>query len=340
MKQKLIIVGSRSNYAIERHYYKHLSEYFEVIMFDAKGIFSEYYSQSILRKLLFRLELSSIYSSINKQLIDLINNFRPDILLVFKGMEVEPSTLKYAKSKNIFLANYNPDNPFIFSGSGSGNKNVTEAIPLFDLHITYDSAVKASIENKYNIRCELIPFGFEIDDDLYDEVCEQAEVKKLCFVGMPDNFRANFILQMAQEGIQIDVYGLNWSKYVNHKNITIFEPVYDKALYRTLYKYRIQLNYMRPHNIMSHNMRTFEVPAIGGIQLAPHTIDHVTFFGVGKEIFTYTDVHDCIKKVKYILSLTDDEAQKIRQKAKEKSIQAKYSYKDRAEQLFRILNQN
>ena len=42
---------------------------------------------------------------------------------------------------------------------------------------------------------------------------------------------------------------------------------------------------MRIHNPDSHNMRSFEVPGVGGIMVAPDTKEHRIFFEVGKEIF-------------------------------------------------------
>lgn len=340
MAKNLLIIGSNSNYAIERHYLKYLSTYYNVELFDSKGKFLNYYNKSVIHKILFRLGLSSIIKTINKTLVQYIDLFQPEIILIFKGMEILPATLSYAKQKNIFLANYNPDSPFIFSGKGSGNKNVKDSISLFDLHITYDSDIKRNIEKSYNIPVGLVPFGFEIDDTLIAQVKNQQEIKKPCFVGMPDKFRAKFITNLANSGIEMDVYGVNWSKFIQHKNVTIFKPVYDNDLYTTLYKYRVQLNYMRPHNPFSHNMRTFEIPAIGGIQLASDTSDHRKYFEINKEIFTYTDTLDCIHKIHHILSLSERDARDIRTRAREKSVSSKYSYKDRATELHKILQEN
>lgn len=340
MPKKLLIVGSLSAYAIERHFLKYLASYYDLRIFDSKGIFLKYYHKSIWNKILVRLNIGNFYKKINENLIGFFVDFEPDIILVFKGMEIKPSTLKYATSKRIFLVNYNPDNPFIFSGRGSGNSNVKKSISLYDLHITYDAWIKENIEKKYHIPVRLLPFGFEINNLLSQNVTNEKEIKKTCFVGMPDKYRAEFLNKLAESGIEIDVYGLHWSKFLTHKNITVFNPVFDEDLYKTLYKYRVQLNYMRPHNMNSHNMRTFEIPAIGGIQLAPATVDHIKFFNVGKEIFTYSDIYDCTKKIKYLLSLSETDAQLIRKNAKEKSISAKYSYKERAEELFHILKEN
>ena len=108
-------------------------------------------------------------------------------------------------------------------------------------------------------------------------------------------------------------------------------------MWDTLRKYRIQLNIMRPHNLDSHNMRTFEVPGIGGIQLAPDTKEHRLFFEADKEIFLYNTVEECVNKINYLLSLTTEQANQYRTYAREACVKNKYSYKDRAQQVLAVL---
>jgi spore maturation protein CgeB len=84
-------------------------------------------------------------------------------------------------------------------------------------------------------------------------------------------------------------------------------------------------------------MRTFEVPGIGGIQLAPNTKEHELFFEADKEIFLYNTVDECISKINYLLSLTTEQANQYRVFAMEACIKNKHSYKDRAMQVLEVL---
>jgi spore maturation protein CgeB len=83
------------------------------------------------------------------------------------------------------------------------------------------------------------------------------------------------------------------------------------------------------HNPTSHNMRTFEVPGIGGILLAPDTEEHRLFFTHEKEVFLYTDVDDCVTQINKIIGLSKEKADNIRFEARKRSVQSGYSYKDR-----------
>jgi spore maturation protein CgeB len=333
---KLLIIGSDKIYAIENFYVKYLREEgVYVCNFPAQSIFYDYYQKNLFNKLILKIGLSNIYNSINKKFEQQVETIKPDAILLFKGMEIFPQSLKWAQSQGIKLINYNPDNPFLFSGSGSGNKNIKDSIALYDLHLTYNMDVKKEMEAMYRIPTEILPFGFNINDELFKKCCLQQEIIRVCFLGNPDSYRGDFLNQLAKEGIELDVYGNDWHKFVNHPNIKIFVPVYGEDFWLTLRKYRVQLNLMRPHNPDSHNMRSFEVPGVGGIQLAPVTPDHQLYFEAGKEIYLYTDIKESIRQIKKILALSPEEANTIREQARQRSLFSGYSYKDRSKQLLR-----
>ena len=328
---KILVVGSDKVYAIENLYVQHLRAIGEeVIHFPAQSIFYDNYNRSLLNKVLFKAGISGIYRQINRQLIDTIKTTMPDLIWIFKGMEIFPDTLRWARSRGIKLVNYNPDNPFIFSGKGSGNKNVTDSVALFDLHFTYNLNIKEELERKFKIPVAYLPFGFEVPDDLYQRCREQEEIGKCCFLGNPDKDRASFILKMADAGLPFDLYGNDWNKFVQHANITIYSPIYGDDLWRTLYRYRVQLNLMRLHNPGSHNMRSFEVPGIGGILLAPRTNEHSLFFTEGKEVFLYSDAGEAIAQAVYLLGLSSADAGAVRSAARERSVISGYAYRGRA----------
>jgi spore maturation protein CgeB len=328
---RILIVGSDKIYAIENFYKKYLSELGEdVKLFTAQNYFYEYYQKSIINKLLYRASLSGIITKINNLFISEVKQFKPDIIWIFKGMEITPESLEWARQNDIKLVNYNPDNPFIFSGRGSGNQNVTNAIPLYNLHFTYNLAVKKKMETDFNVQTEFLPFGYDLENDLYLSCSRQEEILKVCFAGNPDKERVAFLENMASSGIQIDVFGNNWSRFVKHAGIKVFEPVYGDEFWRVLARYRVQLNLMRVHNIDSHNMRSFEVPAVGGIMLAPDTVEHKLFFKDGQQAFWFSNIKAAVEKANYILGLSTQEAVQIRMNARERSLRSGYSYRDRS----------
>ena len=335
---KILIIGSNQVWSIENFFYKHFIEAGIIVeLFPAQKQFYNYYHSSLFNKMIFRMGVSTIYKIINREIIESIRIFKPNIVWVFKGMEVLPQTIVWMKKQGIKVVNYNPDNPFLFTGKGSGNINVKTSIGLYDLHFTYNLEIKKQIEQKYHLPCYWLPFGFEISEELYNKSKLENEIIKASFVGNPDKERAAFFKALANKNIEIDIYGNDWRKYLHNKNITIFNPVYGDDLWIKLRTYRVQLNPLRPHNRDSHGMRSFEVPGIGGIMLAARTTDHIQFFEEGKEAFFYDSVTTAASTIQQILQFPFDQADSIRISARNRSLNSQYSYQDRTMLVLKII---
>lgn len=331
---RILIVGSNQHWAIERIYLKYLREFNpDTFLFASQNLLHNYLNSSLLNKIYYRIGLSRIYKNINSQLIQYVEEIKPDVIWVFKGMEVLPETLNMFKKKGIKLVNYNPDHPFIISGRGSWNKNVFNAVGLYDLHFCYSKSLMKKIKDEYKIRTEFLPFGFELDPEIFEKVKNVPEIIKVCFIGNPDKIRANIIKNLVNKGIEVDVYGHNWNRYFKideNEKLKIFDAVYADKFWEVARKYRVQLNIFRPHNFGSHNMRSFEVPGIGGILLAPNTDDHKSYFVPDSEIFLYNDIKSCIQKINYLMNLSKSDVEIIRDKARNRSINSGYMYKNQA----------
>ncbi len=331
------MVGSDHHAALEQIYKVELTSLgFSVQLFPAQSIFLEFYCASVLTKIIYRLGLSTIILKIQKKLKAFVLANDPRIVIIFKGMEITPKTILWIKNKGIKIYNYNPDHPFIFSGRGSGNPNVTKSINLYDNYFSYtDDAVKDLI--KLGVKSQKIPFGFDSNGFAFRELAKENEVIKACFLGNADKFRIDFLEQIAQKGVKIDVYGENWSSIKLHENISTFGPKYGAEFWKILQKYALQLNLLRPHNLDSHNMRSFDIPGSGGIMLAPRTPDHQTYFTESTEVFLFSDVNEAHKHIQFILHLSFSERNKIRQAARLKA-EEHHTYTHRTLQLVKYLD--
>ncbi len=331
-EKSILIIGSKHIAALELVYSSELTKIGvnnEIIA--AQDLFLNFYNQRLCNKAVYRLGLSRIIHSIQTVVKVGIEKFKPDIVLVFKGMEITPKTLKWIKNQGICLVNYNPDNPFIFSSRGSGNKNVTQSIGMFDFYFTYDRNTHYNLTNM-GIKSRIIPFGFDSSGFVYNELHECDELMKVCFLGNADNYRIDFVLGLAKRGVEIDVYGENWERHCRHKNIKCYGPKYGEDFWRIMQCYAVQLNLLRPHNINSHNMRSFDIPGAGGIMLAPRTTDHSLYFKEEIEVFLFSSMDEACSKINYILNCAFSMRQVIRCAARSKAI-SEHQYSHRVHQL-------
>jgi len=332
---KLLIVGSKSQWSIEGEYEKYLKDMCDVHFFNAHGLFLIHYHKSIKNKIIYRLGLSNILKSLNRQLIDLCKQTSFDAIIVFKGMEIFPETLSILRERGIKLFNYNPDHPFVFFGKGSGNKNVLQGIPFYHHHFTYSRKISSELIEKFKTSSSWLPFGYS---QAKVPGFMDKEIIRACFIGNADKYRARMIKKLIDNNISVDVYGNNWNRFLSpNANLKFSKAIFANNFVNMAQKYRVQLNFFRPHNYDSHNMRTFEMPALGCIMLTPISNEQKSFFEDLNEVF-YFSKNNLIDKCKGILSLGNEEAYRIKLNAYNRSINSNYCYKNRAIEMFRIID--
>ena len=164
-------------------------------------------------------------------------------------------------------------------------------------------------------------------------------MNRVCCIGNPDSIRENTVRLLAENGFAVDVYGRGWNKTAlkNLANVGIHDAVNGMEFWKKIRGYRVQVNIFRKHNTGSHNMRSFEIPAAGGIQLAPFSAEHASFFEEGKEIFLYRNPEEMLQLAGELLQKSKENTGIIRQAARMRSCESGYTYKDRALTVFNTL---
>lgn len=312
---RLLITGSNDINAIENYYCKHLAdETIKIKRIPSASFYERYYHRSIMNKLLVRCGISSIFYNINKKIQTEIIHFRPNVIMVFKGMEISKKTLFLAKKLGAITVNYNPDSPYVFVSYGNGKKAISKNLKLYDYHFTYNYEILEKL-NKDGYQAFLLPFASESIGFNEINLSESEEIKRVCFYGGPDNLRYSFLNSLAKLGHQIDIFGDGWSRRRLHKNIQLSPSQNGFSLRNIIAKYRVQLNILSLHNLNSHNMRSFEIPGNHGIQLAPKSRDHEFYFAENKTIILYHSIHDCSEQIERLLKLPFDEIMKMRKQS-------------------------
>ena len=257
---------------------------------------------------------------------------KPDVLIVFKGFDYPPSVLKRIAARGIRLVNYNTDHPFRFFSPGSGNANIRDSVPLYDLYITYSGPTGRELEAANpDQKVLVLPFGHAIDDALFDEIAGEPEVVRGCFNGNPDKERADAIRFLTENGVPMDLFGYGWKKFLTpSETLRLCTPEAGIDMFRILRRYRFQLNLFRPHNEGSHNLRTFEVPAVGGISLGPDSPEHREFFVAGRDAFYFSEPGAMLAEARKLLALPVDAANDIRLAARRRTVALQSHFDDRA----------
>lgn len=334
---KILIVGSNKVWAIENIYKKELAKKASVELFNAHGAFQDYYHASFYRKLKYRLGTSKILKKINQNLIQKAQDFQPDVVWVFKGMELFPKTLEQLKRKGVVLVNYNPDHPFRFASRGSGNKNVLKSIQLYDHHFTYSIQIQRELEEQFGVSTSWLPFGY-----LKAQRNNSKQlIKRICFIGNPDDERARVIKLLIDSEVPLTIYGNHWEQFIDSSTqlVEIHQAIYEDEFAQKAQQYAVQLNLLRKQNEGSHNMRTFEMPALGCLMLAPRSKEHLALFEERIEAVFYGNDQELVEQAKQLLKLNSQKINDFQVMAYQRSVNSDYSYSNRAKKVYQLFEQ-
>src|SRR5450432_1720445 len=107
---KILMTDSKNDRLLAHFYSAHLKEIHGVQLASLDYVDKpNRLNESIINRIAQRA-LPYIYlKEINRNIIRSVEAFKPDLIWIFKGMEIFPETLEYAKKKGIKLVNYNPD---------------------------------------------------------------------------------------------------------------------------------------------------------------------------------------------------------------------------------------
>jgi spore maturation protein CgeB len=346
-EMRLLIYGSlRNTNTIASFFVRHLGPGVQYQILRFPDQFSDLLRSKYYR-LLYRFYPLLVVRRMDKSFLRQIEDFHPTVILIFKGMEISEWSLKRARRKGIKLVNYNFDHPYEFFSRGTGNRFVKASIPFYDLHISYSSAIAKNLAEKFCVQTAWLPFGFHLTSGHFQEVIQERrpEINRVCFVGNPDELRIVKLRRLVTEGIPISLYGFGWEKiFESNDRVEIHLPRKSGSFWgdpvefwKVLRQYRVQLNFFRPHNEGSHNLRTFEVPAVGGILLTPASSEQEEFFEAGVDIFTYAGLDDLVYQCKLLLNMEQHVIDEMRIRAREKSLANDYSYDRRTRDLLRLL---
>jgi len=197
-----------------------------------------------------------------------------DFVLVMKGPYITSSHIRSLRDKySCPVLCWNADDPFdkALSNSGAG---IPSAISSYDMYITWTDVIARKLRRQ-GAHSLVVPFGWDnfaffpdaASRDLADEVRGRAT-----FVGTWTREREAWLVAISD--FEPIVFGNGWP---THKRLNIRPSVSGSNL-RTIFTCSgASLNFLRPQNKESHNMRTLEILGCGGWEVATRSPEHELF---------------------------------------------------------------
>lgn len=241
-----------------------------------------------------------------------ISEIDPDLVFIIKGYELDRALVKsLGECSDAVLANWNPDNPFMFRSEAHRASNYLDALPAYDLVFIWGDFLFERLREEGASDIRFLPFAADPRIH-YPADPDPKYESEIIFLGHWSEKRQQVVEALTD--FDLAVYGDKWLR----KNLLNAEvrkcvkgkPVRGESYSVAMASADLVLNVVADHAGPEHNMRTFEIPAAGRAMLTNRTEGQERFFTDGEEAIMYNDPEQLPELVKHYLN-DDDERERI-----------------------------
>jgi len=259
------------------------------------------------------------------------------LIIIFKGMQFSRQILEECRKMTpaALWININPDDPYNRISRAASNSNVMESLSFFEIYCIWSQQIASRLRADGCNNVIYLPFGYDVSYHVPYKPQHQAPSRLISFIGSWDKEREMVLAQLA--AYEFRIHGNRWeraSRTFPLKSSISYRDIFGTEMANIIASSDICLNLLRPQNRDSHNMRTFEIPAMGGLMLTLRTVEQQEFFPENEACYMYADDAELKAKVDYILT---HKAEASRVRARGMEYVWEHSYSNRAKFLLKKL---
>lgn len=259
----------------------------------------------VLRRLRLLLGPHPRDRRMNRDLLEAVQAWRPQVLLVTKGNPIFPQTLQRLRGREgcPLLFNWMPDDPF---HRRYASPMLRASIPLYDVWLLPVRARIAPLEQAGARRTAFLPFAC---DPAVHRPIPLAPVERerwrsqICFVGTGYPERAALLERLA--GWDLAVWGERWDLRWTGPRLRARlrgGGIYLDDMARAYCAADIVLNVSQAQDGPGLNMRTFEVLGCKAFLLNERKSEGLALFQEGVDWACYADVDELLAQVEHYLA--------------------------------------
>jgi spore maturation protein CgeB len=262
-------------------------------------------STKILERIIRPLQAKEFNNAIKQK----ISVFKPEVVLVYKGVFVQPDTLLFARQQNCKLVLFYPDVSMTNHGP-----NIPKCIPLYDLVFTTKTFGITDMRNMFGVKnAYFIEHGF--DPEIHRKISLPDKEKRdfscdVSFIGTFSLKKEAWLAAIKEQlpGVNLKIWGAQWNKATNP---AIKDAIQHTAVLGDLYAIAIQSSLINL-GILSEKVvgsssgdlitsRTFHIPGSGGFLLHERNEESVLYFKEDEEAGFFDGPDELVKKIRYYL---------------------------------------
>jgi hypothetical protein len=266
----------------------------------------DYVSRNALRaKIEFRLAAGPSVNRLNRDLLDMAEQERPDLVWADKLLGMQPRTLRRLREMGIATVSYMIDNPF-GTRQDPGWRLYMKAIPGYDLHVVQRDANIADYKSRGARDVIKIQTAYEPTIHFPPPTgwSDADRDREVSFIGTPYDNRAEFLHCLWRDyGIQVAISGTErfWRKALPadafaalFRDGELFLRDYREGIWRS----KINLSFLTHSNRDEFAHKSFEIAGCGSFLLAERSPGHAQRFVEDEEAVFFSTIEECAAKIR------------------------------------------
>jgi spore maturation protein CgeB len=260
----------------------------------------------IVQRIVFRLVMGPQVDRLNRDILELAERERPDVVWADKLLWMKPSTVQRLRSLGIVTVSYMIDNAF-GPRRDPGWRLYMKTIPQYDLHVVQRSK---NIED-YRSRGarDVIKIQTAYEPTLQfpppADWSDRNRNRDVSFCGTPYDDRASVLARLSNEfGVVISGSERSWKRALGPDQFTklyregeLHLDKYRDAIWRS----KINLSFITHSNQDEFVHKSFEIAACGGFLLAERSQGHLDRFVEGEEAVFFTGYDELAAQIRRYL---------------------------------------
>lgn len=258
-----------------------------------------------------KLTFGPVLLKINNDLLKHCNGTQYDLIFIYRGTHIFPSTLKKLKESGVTVFGYNNDDPFSVHYPKYFWRHFINGVKYYDHIFSYRNKNivdyqtigfnKSSILRSYYLKDK----NYFIDPTLINEQFKSDIV----FIGHYEaDGRDEILLHLLKSGIALKLYGTSWDSSPLISELLSFvgdiKPVYNEYN-EVLNGAKIALVFLSKQNNDTYTRRVFEIPAAKTVMISEYTEDMASLYKDKEEIFFFNNKDECLSIVNKLLDNPD-----------------------------------
>lgn len=266
----------------------------DVVKFEIAPYFNHYQYKNTIQKIKLglqnRYKIGPIINKINTDIAQLCNKHNFDLVFIWRGIHIRPSTLLKIKATGTKLFGYNNDSTY----STKHPHWLFSLLKKQVMHYDHFYAYRESDISEYQKNgCASSLFLPTFDAQRTFPIAGAQKLYDLVYIGhYEDDGRDSLFIELAKTGHRIGLFGQGWQESPLYTELSKvygdIKPAYNNYN-EIINSSKIALTLLSKANGDSYTRRTLEIPSTGTAMLAQFTETQAEWFTPDCQAFYFKD---------------------------------------------------